>query len=92
MRPKLEQSRLSGEKGPNKKKTEFMRFDQKIPPFENHRHAAQSDDELFRPYLTVPHLLIKKLHRYFNDLSDSYRAYCYCLMNVDGPLLEVPVE
>ena len=63
-----------------------------IPPFENYRHAAQSDDELFRPYLTVPHLLIKKLHRYFNDLSDSYRAYCYCLMNVDGPLLEVPVE
>ena len=74
------------------KKAGFMRFDRKIRPSKKRRHAAQSDDELFRPYLAVPHLLIKKLHRYFRDLSNSYRACCYCLMNVDGPLFPVPLE
>ena len=74
------------------KKAGFMRFDRKIRPSKKRRHTAQSDDELFRPYLAVPHLLIKKLHRYFRDLSNSYRACCYCLMNVNAPPFEVPVE
>ena len=69
-----------------------MRFDREIAPSKKRQHFTRSDDELFKPYLTVPHLLIKKLHRYFRDLNDLYKTRCYCLMNVDGPLFPVPLE
>ena len=92
MRPKLGQEPSIGKKALTTKKTEFKDLIGKSHHLKIIGLLLNLTMSYLKPDLTMPHLRIKKLHRYFNDLSDSHSASFYCLINVDGPLSAVPLK
>ena len=71
MPPELGQEPSIGKKGSYKKKTEFKDLIGKSHHLKIIGLPIDLTMSYLKPYLTVPRLLIKKLHHYFKDLNDS---------------------